>query len=68
MNKKIPNNLKKYRLKAGLKQTDVAQVLGLSSTDRISRWENGLKYPHVTNLFKLGKLYNINVQELYQIN
>jgi hypothetical protein len=37
----IPNTLKEYRKAAGLRQLDVANALGLDSTDRICRWEKG---------------------------
>ena len=63
--KKIPNKLKEYRLRMGLAQVDVANHLGFRSTDRISRWEAGLTYPHVVNLKKLAKLFKVSMEELY---
>lgn len=61
----ISNTLREHRKKANLKQSDVAHALGLKSTDRISRWEQGLTYPHVVNLFKLCKIYKVLPHELY---
>ncbi|MBA3649799.1 MAG: helix-turn-helix transcriptional regulator [Chitinophagales bacterium] len=61
----MPNKLREYRKHQGLRQLDVATKLGFSSTDRISKWERGLTYPHLLNLFKLCKLYNVYPHELY---
>lgn len=61
----IPNRLLFYRELHRLLQTDVAQALGLASTDRISRWEQGQAFPHLLNLFKLAHLYRVAPQDLY---
>jgi transcriptional regulator with XRE-family HTH domain len=63
--KTIPNTLREHRLRKGLAQWDVAVHLGFRSTDRISRWENGIMYPHVTNFIKLIELYKATPKELY---
>ena len=61
----IPNSLLAHRKAAGLRQIDVAQFLGLESTDRISRWEKGTAVPHLVNAFRLSVLYKASVHELY---
>jgi transcriptional regulator with XRE-family HTH domain len=61
----IPNTLREHRKKAGLTQLQVAHQLNFRSSDRISRWEKGLTYPHVVNLFKMAKLYGVKAEELY---
>ncbi len=61
----IPNTLKENRKRIELTQKQVADHLGLQSTDRISRWEKGLGWPHVVNLRKLAKLYRVTMEELY---
>ena len=66
--KNIPNTLREHRKRAGLLQIDIAQKLGFTTTERISRWEKGLTYPHVINLFKLAKLYGVTAEELYGEN
>jgi transcriptional regulator with XRE-family HTH domain len=66
MNKTTHNNLKAYRLKAGLRQVDVARQLGLDFADRLSRWENGLAMPNIVNLFRLASIYKVPPQDLYQ--
>ena len=62
----ITNNLKEYRLRLGLKQSEVAEKLGMKSSDRISHWEKGVAMPSVINLFKLAKLYGVFPHELYE--
>ncbi|HRF76259.1 MAG TPA: helix-turn-helix transcriptional regulator [Chitinophagales bacterium] len=61
----IPNNLIKYRKMLGLKQEEVASYLGLKSTNRLSRWEQGLSMPSAQNLFKLSTLYHTLIDQLY---
>ena len=61
----FPNNLREYRLKAGLRQSDVASRLGLDCADRLSRWENGKAAPSIVNLFKLAALYGAPAEKLY---
>ena len=63
--KTIQNTLREHRIRKGLTQLQVAEYLGFKSTDRISKWESGLMYPQVTNLFKLAKLYNVSAENLY---
>jgi transcriptional regulator with XRE-family HTH domain len=63
--KRIPNVLRKYRRASGLKQLDVAQILGMKSSSRISRWENGEGIPSVVNVFKLAILYRVMVDSLF---
>lgn len=61
----IPNNLRQYRKQVGLRQTDVADILGLQCADRLSHWENGTAVPSMVNLFKLAAIYKVAPQELY---
>lgn len=63
--KNIPNRLREFRKLKNLKQTDVAEKLGFKSVDRISKWEKGRQYPHVTNLIQLASLYGVHAEELY---
>lgn len=61
-----PNSLRLHRKKAGLRQLDVARLIGLEgSTERISKWENGSADPNIENLFKLLVLYKVSPRELY---
>ena len=61
----IKNRLKKYRVLMGYKQKEVAELLGLKSASRISRWEKGLAMPSVENLIKLSALYSTLMNEFY---
>ena len=54
-----------YRLKAGLRQIDIAQALKMDCADRISRWEHGVAMPQINNLFRLAILYKVSPQDLY---
>jgi len=62
---RIQNGLRRARKIAGLSQRDVAKRLGMSSTDRISRWEKGTATPNIKNLFRLCILYKVSPTELY---
>jgi len=64
--KPYADNLRAHHTQAGLRQIDVARLLQLDCSDRLSRWENGLAMPNLVNLFKLAVLYNVKPQELYQ--
>lgn len=61
----IPNNLRALRKNVGLRQQDVAAKLGILGIDRISRWEKGLAFPSVPNLYKLAKLYDAPLSAIY---
>jgi len=63
--KKIPNCLRKYRKARGLKQKEVAEILGLKSASLISRWEKGISLPSPINLFRLAVLYRTMVDALF---
>src|ERR1039457_1820692 len=59
------NNLRDIRVSLGLKQTDVATMLGHASPDRISHWEKGVAFPGIVNLFKLSLIYHVSPEQLY---
>jgi transcriptional regulator with XRE-family HTH domain len=60
------NNLRDIRVGLGLKQIDVAGILGHASSDRISHWEKGAAFPSVVNLFKLSLVYHVPPEQLYE--
>ncbi len=49
----------------GYKQAEVVNILGLKSTNRLSRWEKGIAMPSAKNLFKLSILYHTLADQLY---
>ncbi len=61
------NTLKESRITLGLRQQDVADILGHSITDRISHWEKGRAMPSLINLFKLSAVYGKMPHELYPV-
>lgn len=63
--RKLNNCLRKYRKARGLKQKDVAEILGLSSTSMISRWEKGSCIPDSMNVLKLSLLYRTMIDALF---
>lgn len=66
-NKIIGDYLKRLRLRAGYKQSELGDIL--SVTDKaISRWESGLGTPEIGNLMAIAKLYNITVDDILNCN
>jgi transcriptional regulator with XRE-family HTH domain len=63
--RKLNNCLRKYRKARGLKQKEVALILGLQSTSIISRWEKGVCLPDTLNALKLSVLYRTFVNGLF---
>ena len=63
--KNIPNCLRKYRRARGLKQKEVAEILGLKSTSMISRWEKGICLPSPLIILKLALVYRTLVDALF---
>jgi len=63
--KNIPNRLRKFRKARGLKQKEVAEVLGIKNPSMISRWEKSLCLPSALNIFKLALVYRTLVDTLF---
>ena len=63
--KGIPNCLRRYRKARGLKQREVAEILGLKSGSIVSRWERGVCLPSSLNVFKLALIYRPMVDALF---
>ena len=64
MNKKRGNYLKELRLRKGLKQTDVADLLHYSFKN-ISKWENGKSFPNDPCILnKLAEILDVPVENL----
>ncbi len=65
--KTIQNNLRHYRELKGLTQKQVAEHLGLKSSDRICRWEKGTMWPHARHLVRLVKLFEVRAENIYDL-
>ena len=64
LNKKRGNYLKELRLRKGLKQTDVADLLHYSFKN-ISKWENGKSFPTDPSILnKLAEILDVPVENL----
>lgn len=60
------HELKKLRIKSGLKQKEVAEQLGYTSPQFISNWERGISSPPVKTLKQLASIYKTNPDKLFQ--
>lgn len=59
--------LKTRRVSAGLSQKDVADKLGYSTPQFISNWERGVSQPPINILKKLGEMYKVPAEELFEV-
>lgn len=63
----LAEKLKYHRMKQGLSQENVAELLNLSR-QAISKWENGHTAPDIDNLVLLSNIYKVSIDELLQEN
>jgi transcriptional regulator with XRE-family HTH domain len=61
----IGEELKKMREKVGLKQKEVADMLGYTSPQFISNWERGISSPPVKTIKQLANLYKTSPEKLF---
>ena len=59
----IRKNLRLYRQKAGLNQTELAKMLGVSKA-AVSNWEKGVNGIDTETLFKIAEILNVSVSKL----
>lgn len=59
----LGEKLKEARAKAGLKQEELAQTIGVSR-QTVSNWENNRSYPDIASVMKLSNLYGLSLDEL----
>lgn len=57
--------LKSARSEAGLTQQELADIVGVKNKQTVSAWENGLAYPQVAELLKLGSALNVSLDWLF---
>ena len=62
---RFPNRIREYRLKAGLSQRRLAEVLG-RGRNAVSSWERGLTLPNVPRLMRMAKLLGTLAESLYE--
>lgn len=61
---RFPNAIREYRIRAGLTQRKLAELIG-RSRGVISSWERGHVLPSVPSLFKLAKELGTLAESLY---
>lgn len=66
MNEKMRQLLREARRNKGLKQSDVAALLGLKSDGTISNWEKGVSDPDIDSYVKVCKIYGVDFTELLE--
>lgn len=57
------NDIKKFRIAAKMKQTELAKFLNVGATT-ISNWETGYSAPDIESLKKMSELFNCSIDEL----
>lgn len=57
------NNIRNARIKANLKQSELATMLNVGQTT-ISNWETGYSAPDLESLRKLSDIFKISIDEL----
>ena len=59
------NNIKEYRQKLNLSQSDLAKRMKVKQ-NTISQWENENRLPNIKQGIKLAKLLETTVESLYK--
>ena len=57
------NNIKKYRLAAGMKQVELCRIVGITQ-GALSGWENGKYEPDLKSLNKMAELFGVTIDQL----
>lgn len=57
------NNIKKYRLAAGMKQVELCKIVGITQ-GALSGWENGKYEPDLNSLKKMADLFHTSIDQL----
>ena len=63
--KDIPNLLRKYRRVNGYTQIEVAKILGIKCSSKISQWEKGECFPNLMNALRISILYRVMVDSIF---
>ena len=57
--------IKEYRFNAGLKQEDLAELVGVRR-ETIARLEKGLYNPSLKLALDIAKVFNLSIEEVFQ--
>lgn len=66
LTEKFGKRLKELRKKAGLSQQNLAELVGMESSNNISKLEAGEQLPKKENLEKICKALNVEAKELFE--
>ena len=64
MNSILSQKIKLLRIKHGLSQLELGQKLGISNR-AISKWEKGISMPSSDNIYRLSKIFGVNIEYFY---
>lgn len=67
MSYEIGDRIKRFRESSGIKATDFANKLGIS-TSRLSNWENGTNRPNADQIANIIEMLNVDANELLGIS
>lgn len=65
LTKNFGKRLKEIRKRKGLSQQQLAELVGMESTNNISKLESGEQLPKKENLEKICEVLNVDVKELF---
>ena len=60
-----PNEARNYRNEASMSQSDIAFLLDIKNSGRISEWENGKSKPSIDHLFTLSLIFQRLPDQIY---
>lgn len=60
-------SIKEYRIKAELRQEDIAQRLNVDRST-VTKWETGVSTPTVDKLIAMSKIFGCTVDELLGVS
>ena len=61
MNSDVGSRIRSLRIRSGIEQKELADILGYKSDTTISKWEKGINLPSGGKLTKLAKILNTSV-------
>ncbi len=62
------SNLKYLRIKHGIEQVDLAQMIGLKSGSAVSEWEKGIRIPNSGVISDLASIFKVSIDNLMKVD